>query len=571
MVDGSYTGPEAGTEAQPFRTISAALARAVDGDLIKVAPGLYRENITLKPGVGVVARPIGAAIIHGGARPSSGRPTVVGANDALLEGFVVTGGYSGIRCDRTSPTISRNVVRGNYGTAGIVCLNGSQAAVVNNTVLGNFGKPSIGIYVEACVPRLRNNIIAFNGFGLSPYRTAPDSDYNNIWGNRQNFGYNARPNVHDQSVDPGFRSTEWDDYRLAAGSRCAGAGDPDPQYQATASPTVDLGAFQGDAGYTVGPAAQEYFVESVLGALPQAGGTLKLNGTSRFTSNPTFWFDATSRGTPGEADTRRILAQAVPDLTDGRYAATFRDDPSPPPNPCGVVTVRFVGPPHPSDAYREGSTADCGDPDGQLRSRGAAIVGGYMDTAPESNAGQHWSATQVGDRLARVAGLDRSFRGRGIRAVGAPYVPGATIFGALEREVFKLLYQYPPGTTLATLIRDKKLLPNALQPFPHIDVIQKFSSLQTTTEAKAGEAIVLVGSRLTMRMTSERYVVVPGASVAPEVYFGDVVVVPDLNDYAVPDAPARALKVYVPASARSGWVFVKAHGLESNPVWLEIT
>jgi hypothetical protein len=575
FVDGSYAGPETGTAAKPYRTISAALVAAREGYVIRVGPGLYRENVTLKKYVGVVARTTGAAIIHGGARPTGGYPTVVGADEALLEGFVITGGYSGVRCDDTSPTLSRNIVRGNYGTGGIVCLRGSKAVLVNNTVLGNLGKLGIGIYAEASSPLLRNNVFAFNGIGFAPYKASPDSDYNDFWDNRKDFGYDARPGAHDLRVNPKFRSTAWDDYRLAPGSPCAGVGDPDPLLQSTDRPTVDLGAFQGDGGYLVGPATQEYFVECVLGAVPEPGGSLRINGTSRFTANPVFWFE-TGRGTQGEADARRVITEAVPELTAGRFTAAFRDDPAPPPNPCAVVTVQWSG--ARGEAFRTGAPGpNCRDFSHAIERRGAAITGGELEIPSPDIAGfiDDWSAVStLRHELGHVAGLAHGFRGDMVMAYGKTSTPDLARYQPQELEAFSLLYQYPPATTLATLIQARKLLWSALQPFPHIDRIVQVTPvrLEPITSAKPEDAIVLQGSRLTMRMMSESNVSDPAASVAPEVYFGDVVVVPDLNDRTTyQGGPARFLKVYVPRAARSGWVFVKAHGLESNPVWLEIT
>ncbi len=33
---------------------------------------------------------------------------------------------------------------------------------------------------------------------------------------------------------------------------------------------------------------------------------------------------------------------------------------------------------------------------------------------------------------------------------------------------------------------------------------------------------------------------------------------------------AQYLKIQVPAGASSGWLYVRARGLSSNPVWLEV-
>lgn len=44
-VDGSALRPGDGTERSPFKTISEAAAKALPGDEVLVAPGIYREAI----------------------------------------------------------------------------------------------------------------------------------------------------------------------------------------------------------------------------------------------------------------------------------------------------------------------------------------------------------------------------------------------------------------------------------------------------------------------------------------------------------------------------------------------
>jgi hypothetical protein len=83
-----------------------------------------------------------------------------------------------------------------------------------------------------------------------------------------------------------------------------------------------MGAFDGNGGYTVSLPAQEYFIESILSAIDYSTGP-QINGTSRFTADPEFWFDATGRGTQGETDARTLIDAAIPHLTDNLYHATY--------------------------------------------------------------------------------------------------------------------------------------------------------------------------------------------------------------------------------------------------------
>jgi len=233
-VDSSYKGPESGTIDQPYRTITKAINRAGSGDTVLVAPGLYRENVRLKQRVRLISRYVGGAIIHGGADRSGGNPTVTGANQAELWGFTITGGYTGIRSQGSSPIIRRNVIRGNFGDGGIVCLDGCRAIIENNTILGNLGNAyngqSIGIYVENGTPFIRNNIITGNDIGYAPYQSNPVEEYNNLWQNRRNFGYSARPGPGTMTGNPMFVNPSLDDYRLGSTSPCRNTGHPAPKF-----------------------------------------------------------------------------------------------------------------------------------------------------------------------------------------------------------------------------------------------------------------------------------------------------------------------------------------------------
>src|SRR5262249_2840767 len=69
-VPGFITNPGAtqGSRANPFTTIAAGLAAAVQGDTVAVLPGVYNENIALKSLVKLVsadAASTDASLVHG--------------------------------------------------------------------------------------------------------------------------------------------------------------------------------------------------------------------------------------------------------------------------------------------------------------------------------------------------------------------------------------------------------------------------------------------------------------------------------------------------------------------------
>jgi hypothetical protein len=183
--------------ADPLGSIGAGLAISASGDEIWVKSATYAEAITMKQGVA----------LYGGF-PASGSPTwgdrdweanetiidatglnthtVVGADDATLDGFTVTGGSaecgSGVYCDSSSPTLTNCTIAGNeadsgggvYGaqtltnceitgteadTGGGVCCDYSSPSLTNCTIAGNSGGVGGGLFCVNCYPKLTNCIL----------------------------------------------------------------------------------------------------------------------------------------------------------------------------------------------------------------------------------------------------------------------------------------------------------------------------------------------------------------------------------------------------------------------------
>lgn len=605
-VDGRGSGPPLGTVEQPFRTIGEAVRRAGPGDVIHVAPGLYRENIRLSPGVALVSSRTGAAILHGGASRDGGQPTVVMADGARLSGFTVTGGYIGVLCETGAPVIERNVVRGNHGGSGLSLLDGCDAQVLNNTVLGQLGDPvrntSRGIYVERARPTLRNNIVMDNDIGLQAYQARPIEVHNLFWNNRRNLGEGLTPGEGTLQLDPLLRDVTVDDLRLSGRSPARDAGDPRWEFNDADGSRSDIGAFDGDGGYPVGLPAQQYFLESVLGAIDREDG-LQLDGTSRLQQDLLFWFDASGRNTTGALDAWTVISRAVPVLTAGRYRARLHNSATPPFLRCRVVTVSFGGAPR-GEAYYQDARGGCQNPDNELGRSGAPIAGGELQLGSwqQGLADDPEAVATLEHELGHVLGLRHVFRGDTI--MGQPHAlePG---FKAIEREAFGLLYRHPPGTGFEHLLQTGDLSADVLHPFPRVDGIERWDvetgrwqggtwqghQLPRSRDAWAarGDYLLLTGSRMTLRwLTEGRTNQRPADHAPPRVLFGGRVYTIDLEGQQCGTSasgsacapgeptndrvgrPARALKWRVPGDAQSGWLVVKARGMASNPVWLDI-
>ena len=90
QVRGPRTLVVAADGRAPFATIGAAIAAARTGDVVRVEPGLYREQVAIADGIDLVARVPGTVtIVHDGASP--------GPALAIAGGFNVR--VSGIRID----------------------------------------------------------------------------------------------------------------------------------------------------------------------------------------------------------------------------------------------------------------------------------------------------------------------------------------------------------------------------------------------------------------------------------------------------------------------------------------
>ncbi len=308
---------------------------------------------------------------------------------------------------------------------------------------------------------------------------------------------------------------------------------------------------------------EEYLLESVLGAVDISEGhivagmetsdELRTDGTSRFTRDPVFWFDDTGRGTQGEADLRPRLTDAGSTLTNNLYSARFRDESLPPPDPCAVITISLDANPR-GIAYLAG--ADCTDSWAQQHRRlaGSPITGGLLDLPSFMQEGMAEDESRnktelVRHELGHVFGLRHAFQGDHMMAYGrfGVFRPASkpvdhADYSDVEKEAFSILYSYPPGTSLDTLIADGEIAPASLNPPPHIDNVMRWSDTENRWDmardnyyedfsARPGQYIVIYGARMTLRFLTELTTEFrPPDYAPPEVYFGGIRIVADVSE-----------------------------------------
>lgn len=219
-------------------TIQAGIDAAAFGDTVLVFPGYYLESLHMKNGVVLLGDRTHMPVIH----TSDGWSVVhclagVLGPETRIEGFIIEGATngpwaSGFRCDDGSATIRYNVIR--YCSMGVQLKESEGTAVVeHNTIVGNY---DVGIEIyngDLTAPPgtavIHDNIIvANNNFGIyrggMPLPPMPDVDYNDVWGNGQNY-WSVIPGAHDISANPMFCQPSADNYFLDALSPCVKAGE----------------------------------------------------------------------------------------------------------------------------------------------------------------------------------------------------------------------------------------------------------------------------------------------------------------------------------------------------------
>lgn len=210
-----------------YDKIGDALANADAGDTIKVAPGVYDENITLIMGVVVKGSDPLTTIIDGGRRG----PTVMGTSGAELSHVTVRNGIEGILCENAAPYIHHTWIIDNHATGLGAFI--SLPDVRNNVVYGNrwsgilaWGAKSLDSKIEQNVVLrngysgltlmgptnivVRNNIFMenhFYGIFADPAAGQTKVEFNNIYKNYFPFNRFIKVNRTNISYDPKFLNT----------------------------------------------------------------------------------------------------------------------------------------------------------------------------------------------------------------------------------------------------------------------------------------------------------------------------------------------------------------------------
>ncbi len=189
-----------------FNSINKALRTIATRGEVWVAQGSYREPVTMEPGVGIYAGFLGtegqredrdwaanATMLNPGVPDSS---AVLGADDGILDGFIITGAsQSGVSCFKTSPILCNCSIFGNTAVwgGGIYC-NGGSPVIDDCRISQNQADYGGGMYfsdnsfpaVTDCL--IENNTANTYGGGIYTTLSSPNLTRCIITQNQSGYG-----------------------------------------------------------------------------------------------------------------------------------------------------------------------------------------------------------------------------------------------------------------------------------------------------------------------------------------------------------------------------------------------
>ncbi|HSD21028.1 MAG TPA: M6 family metalloprotease domain-containing protein [Anaeromyxobacter sp.] len=247
--------------AGDFPTLFTALALAPQGSTVRVPAGTFRELVRLPDAVSLVGAGPGRSILEA----PDARPLVMPGEDSAVSGFTLRpaagadalGGYALQQGFATAFTVTNSAFVGFYTALGLwegwppTWNRHTRAARVTNNVFDGNAFALTFTYYDGFDPTIRNNAFIRNDIAVQGGTAAPGRlGYNAYSRNRVDVsavdatGDDAL-GPGDVRVDPLFVNPDAGDYRLAPGSPCIDAGDPDSAYRDADGSRADIGAFGG--------------------------------------------------------------------------------------------------------------------------------------------------------------------------------------------------------------------------------------------------------------------------------------------------------------------------------------
>lgn len=263
-VNGPSSTPD-GSPAAPYLTIQDGVDNAASGDIVRVRPGVYVENVTVSTSeIYIIGDSTSNPEIHGAPLTLSGMTIsqfvtdiavmnlrfkkALGEGSGYVAGIIVYGSQESRDID-----ICNNVFMEN--DAGVATQNASPT-VINNTFVNNI---DAGITTSSTSEAIiRNNIFQGNGDGVRSNSGIVTVDHNLFYTNTADFGGTATCGAPDGCVfaaDPLLMDIAADDYHITGSSPAIDVGSetlaPADDFDADARPldgdgdttaTTDIGA-----------------------------------------------------------------------------------------------------------------------------------------------------------------------------------------------------------------------------------------------------------------------------------------------------------------------------------------
>lgn len=182
-----------------FKTIAEGIESAGSGDEVIVAEGTYIETVDFS-GKNVTVRssdPENPSVVSSTVIEVFGSSEVVRfwsgeAREAILAGFTISAGQTGVSCAESSPVIRRNVIVANTADfdkgGGIACYYASPLIEDNTIAANRASQGGAGIACERGRPVIRGNLLIRNvsdadGGGILLVNSTADISHNRIIAN----------------------------------------------------------------------------------------------------------------------------------------------------------------------------------------------------------------------------------------------------------------------------------------------------------------------------------------------------------------------------------------------------